>query len=52
MRGIWGSEWTGLSNFSELFHTAYFWKAFNNTIVLNLYQIVFAFPLPIYSPCC
>ncbi|GGD85080.1 ABC transporter permease [Paenibacillus nasutitermitis] len=47
MHGIWGSKWVGLQNFQELFDTAFFWRAFKNTIVLNAYQILFAFPVPI-----
>jgi len=45
--GIWGSKWVGLQNFEALFHNMFFWRAFGNTIVLNVYQLVFAFPMPI-----
>lgn len=47
LHSIWGSKWIGLQNFKELFDAAFFWRAFKNTIVLNLYQILFAFPGPI-----
>jgi putative aldouronate transport system permease protein len=47
MMGIWGSEWAGLRNFEELFGTAFFWRAVKNTLLLNVYQILFAFPVPI-----
>ncbi|MGI2296128.1 ABC transporter permease [Paenibacillus sp. GXUN7292] len=47
LHGIWGSKWIGLQNFKELFDAVLFWRAFKNTIVLNLYQILFAFPGPI-----
>lgn len=47
LHGIWGSKWIGLQNFKELFDAAFFWRAFKNTVMLNLYQILFAFPGPI-----
>ncbi|WNQ14239.1 ABC transporter permease subunit [Paenibacillus aurantius] len=47
IKGIWGSDWVGLRNFTELFDSPFFWRAFKNTLILNGYQILFAFPAPI-----
>lgn len=45
--GIWGSKWIGLDIFRKLFKTKAFLQAFRNTVILNLYSLVFAFPLSI-----
>ncbi|WP_199620913.1 ABC transporter permease [Paenibacillus alkalitolerans] len=47
MDGIWGSPWVGLKHFYELFRTPDFYRILSNTLLLNLYLIVFAFPSPI-----
>ena len=46
-KGIWGSEWCGFEIFERLFHTAKFWRAFKNTIVLNVWSLIVGFPAPI-----
>ena len=46
-KGIGGSEWIGLENFRRFLTTPYFFRTFKNTIILNLYQLAFAFPAPI-----
>ncbi|OOO00152.1 MAG: sugar ABC transporter permease [Epulopiscium sp. Nele67-Bin004] len=49
-RGISGSDWIGFDNFKELFSgsgSMYFWRAFNNTIAISMYSLIFTFPLPI-----
>ncbi|WJH32193.1 hypothetical protein N6H14_17260 [Paenibacillus sp. CC-CFT747] len=45
--GIWGSPWVGLKHFEALFHTADFYRLLKNTLLLNLYLLLFAFPAPI-----
>ncbi|WP_241242748.1 ABC transporter permease [Paenibacillus whitsoniae] len=45
--GIWGSEWVGLAHFRTLFASHDFWIVLRNTLLLNLYNLVFAFPAPI-----
>jgi putative aldouronate transport system permease protein len=45
--GIWGSEWVGLIHFEEFIYDPYFWKIVYNTIVINVYMLIFYFPLPI-----
>lgn len=46
-RGVSESPWIGLDAFKEVFHMDDFYKAFRNTIVLNLLDILFSFPIPI-----
>lgn len=41
------SEWVGLANFNRLFASRDFYKVFRNTLVINIYKIVFLFPIPI-----
>jgi putative aldouronate transport system permease protein len=45
--GIWGSEWVGLEQFRKLFTSKEFFTVLRNTLLLNLYNLVFAFPVPI-----
>lgn len=46
-KGIWGSEWVGLKYFQDFLSDPYFYKLIRNTLVIGLYQILFAFPAPI-----
>jgi putative aldouronate transport system permease protein len=45
--GIWDSEWIGLAHFKEAFSSADFWIALKNTLILNVGDIIFGFPVPI-----
>ncbi|NMA95779.1 MAG: sugar ABC transporter permease, partial [Clostridiales bacterium] len=45
--GIMKSKWIGLKNFKKFFSSAYFMRTFRNTIILNLLNLIFAFPIPI-----
>lgn len=45
--GIWGSEWVGMKHFIRLFSSPDFLLILRNTLLLNLYSLVFAFPIPI-----
>lgn len=48
--GIWDSEWIGLENFRYIFFGEgqyMFLRALKNTIVLNVYNLIFGFPVPI-----
>lgn len=40
-------DFVGLKNFIRLFKSALFWKAFKNTIIISLMNIVFYFPFPL-----
>ena len=46
-KGIWGSPWVGLENFVDFLTGPYAWRTIRNTLLINLYQIIFAFPCPI-----
>ncbi len=47
MKGILGSKWIGLANFKEFFGSYYAWRVIRNTLLINLYQLIFGFPAPI-----
>jgi putative aldouronate transport system permease protein len=47
LQGIWGSPWVGLKHFRILFHSQDFWMILRNTLLLNLYNLIVAFPAPI-----
>ncbi len=46
-KGILGSEWVGLKYFKEFFSGTYAWPVIRNTLIINLYIIIFEFPLGI-----
>lgn len=46
-RGISGSQWVGLANFTELFQSPDFIRIFVNTLMIAFLNIVFGFPAPI-----
>jgi len=47
-RGIWGSKFVGFKHFTEFFlNTPDSWKLIRNTLMLNLYDLLFHFPTPI-----
>jgi len=46
-QGILGSRWVGLTQFERLFRTPDFFKILKNTLLLNVYALVFGFPVPI-----
>lgn len=45
--GIVKSQWIGFKNFEKFFGSVYFIRTFRNTIILNLLNLIFAFPVPI-----
>nr|WP_240762324.1 ABC transporter permease subunit [Paenibacillus thalictri] len=45
--GISGSEWVGLKHFIELFTDHNFYIMLRNTFAINLFGLIFMFPLPI-----
>ena len=47
VRGIFGSKWIGLENFSDFFSSLYFARTLNNTVVLSALGLLFSFPAPI-----
>lgn len=46
-QGIWASEWAGMTYFKELVELPNFWTIVRNTIMLNVYALIFGFPAPI-----
>lgn len=45
--GITGSPWNNFEHFKTLFESAGFWRAFRNTLYINLLKMAFSFPAPI-----
>ena len=45
--GINGSKWVGLKHFEKFFSSYYCGRMFANTFLLNLYGLLFGFPIPI-----
>lgn len=45
--GVWGSPWVGLDNFMKFFNSIYFARLIKNTLIINLYMLIFEFPAPI-----
>lgn len=46
-KGIKGSPWVGLENFQRMFQYTEFLQILKNTILIGVYDLLFAFPVPI-----
>ena len=46
--GVWGSQWTGLANFQRMIADPSFVRAFTNTIIINIYHLVFGFTFNVF----
>ena len=46
-KGIWGSDWVGMTHFKTFFTSFYFARTVGNTIRLSLYYLAVNFPLSI-----
>jgi putative aldouronate transport system permease protein len=46
-KGIWGSPWVGLRNFTKFFGSFMFSRVVVNTVSISLYSIIVGFPIPI-----
>lgn len=46
-QGIMASPWAGLKYFQQLFATPAFARVFANTLLINVYRLVWQFPIPI-----
>ncbi|WP_156285903.1 ABC transporter permease [Oceanivirga salmonicida] len=46
-KGISGSEWVGLKNFQIFLTSPEFYRTLKNTILLNVYSLIFEFPFAI-----
>ncbi|MFD0696319.1 ABC transporter permease [Paenibacillus sp. GCM10027628] len=47
-KGILGSKWVGLEHFERFVGSYYFWRLLWNTISINLFSLLFAFPVPVF----
>jgi putative aldouronate transport system permease protein len=47
LRGVTGSDWVGLRNFTRLFSYIGVWKAVRNSFLISLYGLAAGFPLTI-----
>lgn len=47
LKGIGGSEWVGIKHFVNFFQSPYCWRVIRNTVVINIYSIIFVFPATI-----
>ena len=46
-QGFMGSAWVGLKHFKTFFDAYYFKRLLSNTLVLNLYGLLWGFPMPL-----
>ena len=47
VKGISGSAWVGLKHFKTFFEAYYFERLIRNTLLLNIYYLLWSFPVPI-----
>ena len=47
VKGITGSPWVGLKHFKKFILDPYFWKLVRNTLLINIYGLLWGFPAPI-----
>ncbi len=50
--GIFGGEWVGFQYFNQFFSTPYFWRVIRNTVLINVYSLLWGFPIPIIFALC
>jgi putative aldouronate transport system permease protein len=46
-QGILGSDWVGFKYIQQFLQDEYFWMVFRNTLVINIYNLLWSFPVPI-----
>lgn len=46
-KGIMGSKWVGFEHFVDFLTGPYAWRTIRNTLLINIYQLIFGFPIPI-----
>lgn len=46
-KGVWGSTWVGFRWFEEFFNSIYAWRLIKNVLLINLYHLIWSFPIPI-----
>jgi len=45
--GVWASKWVGFDHFEMFFNSYYFERLVRNTVLINVYDVIFGFPAPI-----
>jgi ABC-type polysaccharide transport system permease subunit len=50
--GIWGSEWVGFKHFIKFIDSYQFWPIMQNTVIISVYSIIAALPIPILLALC
>ncbi len=51
-KGIFGSQFVGLTHFKRFFTSPFFWRLLKNTLLISFYGLLFSFPLPIIFALC
>ncbi len=46
-KGITGSDWVGFEHFIDFFTGPYAWRVIRNTFLINFYNLLVGFPMPI-----
>ena len=46
--GVWGSPWVGFAHFQEMIQDPSFIRAFQNTVIINVYKIAFGFTFNVF----
>ncbi len=46
-KGVIASNWVGLKHFKAFLTDLSYWKVMKNTVIINIYSLIFAFPAPI-----
>lgn len=46
--GVMGSPWVGLYHYRELFAVPAFIQAFKNTVIINIYNLIFGFTFNVF----
>ncbi|MDF2961870.1 MAG: binding-protein-dependent transport system inner rane component [Paenibacillus sp.] len=47
-KGMMGSQWVGLKHFADLLNDSNFYRMLRNTLLINLFGLIFYFPLPVF----
>ena len=47
LAGLFNSEFVGLRWFTRMFQQTQFWNILRNTLLINVYMLIWAFPMPI-----
>jgi len=47
LRGLFASKWVGFKHFEYFFRGRDMWRLLRNTFLINIYSLLFAFPMPI-----